>query len=101
MGKIRHRLFVECLIMISENIKNALKKLLIFLFLFFMGYYFLMGSSTQTPEEFDKEFIEKYDACVERAKNRCDEGMSEMACTDFAINRCETFLGTKDNPIIK
>ena len=48
-----------------------------------------------------KEFIEKYDACVERAKNRCDEGISETACTDFAMNRCETFLGTKENPIIK
>ena len=87
--------------MISEEIKDFLKKLLIFIFLFFIGYYFLMGSSTQTPEEFDKEFIEKYDACVERAKNRCDEGMSEMACTDYAGDRCEAFLGTKENPIIK
>ena len=87
--------------MISEEIKDFLKKLLIFIFLFFIGYYFLMGSSTQTPEEFDKEFIEKYDACVERAKNRCDEGVSEMACTDYAVNRFETFLGTKENPIIK
>ena len=87
--------------MISEKIKDFFKKLLIFIFLFFIGYYFLMGSSTQTPEEFDKEFIEKYDACVERAKNRCDEGMSEMACTDYATNRCETFLGTKQSPIIK
>ena len=66
-----------------------------------MGYYFLMGASTQTPEEFDKEFIEKYDACIERAKNRCEEGMSEMSCINFATNRCETFLGTKENPIIK
>ena len=87
--------------MISEEIKDFFKKLLIFIFLFFIGYYFLMGSSTQTPEEFDREFIEKYDACVERAKNRCDEGMSEMACIDYAVNRCETFLGTKENPIIK
>ena len=87
--------------MITEKIKDFFKKLLIFIFLFFIGYYFLMGSSTQTPEEFDKEFIEKYDACVERAKNRCDEGMSEMACTDYATNRCETFLGTKQSPIIK
>ncbi len=87
--------------MISEEIKDFFKRLLIFIFLFFIGYYFLMGSSTQTPEEFDKEFIEKYDACVERAKNRCDEGMSEMACIDYAVNRCETFLGTKENPIIK
>ena len=87
--------------MISEEIKDFFKKLLIFIFLFFIGYYFLMGSSSQTPEEFDKEFIEKYDACVERAKNRCDEGMSEMACIDYAVNRCETFLGTKENPIIK
>lgn len=87
--------------MISEEIKDFFKKLLIFIFLFFIGYYFLMGSSTQTPEEFDKEFIEKYDACVERAKNRCDDGMSEMACIDYAVNRCETFLGTKENPIIK
>jgi len=87
--------------MISEKIKDFLTKLLIVIFLFFIGYYFLMGSSTQTPEEFDKEFIEKYDACVERAKKRCDEGMSETACTDYAMNRCETFLGTKENPIIK
>ena len=87
--------------MISEEIKDFFKKLLIFIFLFFIGYYFLMGSSTQTPEEFDKEFIEKYDACVERAKNRCDKGISETACTDFAMNRCENFLGTKENPIIK
>ena len=87
--------------MVSEKIKDFLTKLLIVIFLFFIGYYFLMGSSTQTPEEFDKEFIEKYDACVVRAKNRCDEGISETACTDYATNRCETFLGTKENPIIK
>ena len=87
--------------MLFEKIKDFLTKLLIVIFLFFIGYYFLMGSSTQTPEEFDKEFIEKFDACVERAKNRCDEGISETACTDYAMNRCETFLGTKENPIIK
>ena len=87
--------------MLSEKIKDFLTKLLIVIFLFFIGYYFLMGSSTQAPEEFDKEFIEKFDACVERAKNRCDEGISETACTDYAMNRCETFLGTKENPIIK
>ena len=87
--------------MLSEKIKDFLTKLLIVIFLFFIGYYFLMGSSTQTPEEFDKEFIEKFDACVERAKNRCDEGISETACTDYAMNRCESFLGTKENPIIK
>ncbi len=86
---------------IPEKIKDFLTKLLIVIFLFFIGFYFLMGSSTQTPEEFDKEFIEKFDACVERAKNRCDEGISETACTDYAMNRCETFLGTKENPIIK
>ena len=87
--------------MIPEKIKDFLTKFLIVIFLFFIGFYFLMGSSTQTPEEFDKEFIEKFDACVERAKNRCDEGISETACTDYAMNRCETFLGTKENPIIK
>ena len=87
--------------MVSEKIKDFLTKLLIVIFLIFIGYYFLMGSSTQTPEEFDKEFIEKFDACVERAKNRCDEEISETACTDYAMNRCETFLGTKENPIIK
>ena len=87
--------------MLSEKIKDFLTKLLIVIFLFFIGYYFLMGSSTQTPEEFDKEFIEKFDACVERAKKRCDEGIYETACTDYAMNRCETFLGTKENPIIK
>jgi len=35
--------------MVSEKIKDFLTKLLIVIFLFFIGYYFLMGSSTQTP----------------------------------------------------
>ena len=43
--------------MISEYIKDLIKKLLIVIFLFFTGYYFLMGSSTQTPEEFDKSLL--------------------------------------------
>ncbi len=87
--------------MVSDKMKNTLRNLLAFIFLFAMGYFFLMGSQTKTPEEFEKEFIAKYDACIMRAKNRCDEDMSQMACTDFANNRCETFLGTKANPIIK
>lgn len=48
--------------------KNSLRNLLAFVFLFAMGYFFLMGSQTQTPEEFDQEFIAKYDACILRAK---------------------------------
>tara|TARA_B110000014_G_C19827801_1_gene429319 strand:- start:13 stop:276 length:264 start_codon:yes stop_codon:yes gene_type:complete len=87
--------------MLSKKMKNSLRNLLAFVFLFAMGYFFLMGSQTQTPEEFDQEFIAKYDACILRAKNRCGEGMSQMACNDFATNRCETFLGTQADPIIK
>jgi preprotein translocase subunit YajC len=54
--------------MLSEKMKNSLRNLLAFVFLFAMGYFFLMGSQTQTPEEFDQEFIAKYDACILRAK---------------------------------
>jgi len=87
--------------MFSDRVKIIFRNILGFIFLCAMGYFFLMGSDTKTPEEFEREFVEKYDACIVRAKNRCEEGMSQMACSDFAKNRCETFLGTKENPIIK
>ena len=68
--------------MISEYIKDLIKKLLIVIFLFFTGYYFLMGSSTQTPEEFDKEFIENM--------TRVSKGQKTDAMKEFQKRHVKT-----------
>ncbi len=60
----------------------------------------LLGCEGQTPEEYNNEFETKFDQCFERAKLRC-ENLSSNACEEKSRQRCESFLGTKDNPIIK
>ena len=60
----------------------------------------LLGCETKTPEEYDNEFAVKFDQCFERAKLRC-ENLSSEACEEKSRQRCESFLGSKDNPIIK
>ncbi|MBT5542007.1 MAG: hypothetical protein HOH08_03350 [Gammaproteobacteria bacterium] len=69
--------------------------------LFKHSYLFLLISCEgQTPEEFNQNFQTKFNDCVERAKNRCDN-LDESECLVFAETRCETFLGTSENPIVK
>ena len=60
----------------------------------------LLSCEGRTPEEFDNEFEIKFDQCFARAKLRC-ENLSPEACEEKSKQRCESFLGTKDNPIIK
>jgi len=60
----------------------------------------LLGCEGKTPEEYDNEFAVKFDQCFERAKFRCED-LSSEACEEKSRQRCESFLGTKDNPIIK
>ena len=61
----------------------------------------LLSCEGKTPEDFDREFNEKYNACVDRAKLRCDSDMNTEACELMANDRCQSFLGTSDNPIVK
>lgn len=61
----------------------------------------LVSCEGKTPEDFDREFNEKYNACVDRAKLRCDSDMNTETCELMANERCQSFLGTSDNPIVK
>ena len=61
----------------------------------------LLSCEGKTPEDFDREFNEKYNACVDRAKLRCDSDMNTETCELMANERCQSFLGTPDNPIVK
>tara|TARA_Y100000590_G_scaffold15983_1_gene19356 strand:+ start:133 stop:366 length:234 start_codon:yes stop_codon:yes gene_type:complete len=61
----------------------------------------LLSCEGKTPEDFDREFNQKYKACFERAKLRCDSDMNTEACELMANERCQSFLGTPDNPIVK
>ena len=51
-------------------------------------------------KKISQKFETKFNDCVERAKNRCDD-LNENQCLVFAESRCETFLGTVENPIVK
>ena len=61
----------------------------------------LLSCEGKTPEDFDREFNEKYNACVDRAKLRCDSDMNTETWALMANERCQSFLGTSDNPIVK
>ncbi len=54
----------------------------------------------QTPEEYGQAFETEFNACVHRAESKC-KNLTKDACTQQAISRCETFLGTKENPMVK
>ena len=61
----------------------------------------LLSCEGKSPEDFDREFNEKYNACVDRARLRCDSNMDTEACEVMANDRCQSFLGTPENPIVK
>ena len=84
---------------ITKHDMNMSKNFFIFLSISLLSIL-LLGCEGQTPEEFDNEFEIKFDQCFERAKLRCDN-LSSEACEEKSRQRCESFLGTKDNPIIK
>ena len=60
----------------------------------------LRSGNGKTQEEYDKAFEVEFNACVNRAKSKC-ENLDMDACNQQAILRCETFLGTKENPVVK
>jgi len=84
---------------ITKHDMNMSKNFFIFLSISLLSIL-LLGCEGRTPEEFDNEFEKKFDECFERAKLRCGN-LSPEACEEKSKQRCESFLGTKDNPIIK
>ena len=60
----------------------------------------LFACDGQTPEEYDQAFETEFNACVNRAESKCNN-LTKDECTQQAIYRCETFLGTKENPMVK
>lgn len=84
---------------ITKHNMNMKKNAFIFLSISLLSLL-LLGCEGKTPEEYDNEFAVKFDQCFERAKLRC-ENLSSEACEEKSRQRCESFLGSKDNPIIK
>ena len=60
----------------------------------------LFACDGQTPEEYDQAFETEFNACVNRSTSKC-ENLDMDVCNQQAISRCETFLGTKENPMVK
>ena len=60
----------------------------------------LFACDGQTPEEYDQAFKTEFNACVHRSTSKC-ENLDMDVCNQQAISRCETFLGTKENPMVK
>tara|TARA_B100001765_G_scaffold115933_1_gene72249 strand:+ start:205 stop:438 length:234 start_codon:yes stop_codon:yes gene_type:complete len=76
------------------------KKIIQTPFLTIVVLILLLACNGQTPEEYDQTFEVEFNACVHRAESKCDN-LTKDVCTQQAISRCETFLGTKANPVVK
>jgi len=69
-------------------------------FTYILVLILLFACDGQTPEEYDQAFEVEFNACVNRARSKC-ENLDMDICNQQAISRCETFLGTKENPAVK
>jgi len=76
------------------------KKIIYFPFLTVFVSILLLACNGQTPEEYDQAFEVEFNACVHRAESKCNN-LTKDVCTQQAISRCETFLGTKENPMVQ
>jgi len=76
------------------------KKIIYFPFLTVFASILLLACNGQTPEEYDQAFEVEFNACVHRSTSKC-ENLDMDVCNQQAISRCETFLGTKENPMVK
>ena len=61
---------------------------------------FLCSCDGRTPAEYDQDFKEKFNACMARVQSKCTDE-DENVCQKKAVSRCEAFLGTKENPVVK
>tara|TARA_Y100000588_G_scaffold392234_1_gene503373 strand:+ start:904 stop:1191 length:288 start_codon:yes stop_codon:yes gene_type:complete len=79
---------------------NRVKKIIYTPFLSIFAAIFLLSCNGKTPEEYDTAFVAEFNACVDRAISKCSN-LDMNVCNQEAITRCETFLGTKENPVVK
>ena len=77
-----------------------MKKIIYTPFLTIFASIILLSCNGKTPEEYDTAFEAEFNACGYRAISKC-ENLDKDVCNQQAISRCETFLGTKENPIVK
>jgi hypothetical protein len=76
------------------------KKIIYTVFVPIFASILLLSCNGKTPEEYETAFEYEFNACVERARSKC-ENLGMDTCNQQAIARCETFLGTKENPVVK
>ena len=77
-----------------------MKKIIYTPFLTIFASIILLSCNGKTPEEYDTAFEAEFNACVDRAISKCSN-LDMNVCNQEAITRCETFLGTKENPVVK
>lgn len=77
-----------------------MKKIIYTPFLSIFASILLLSCNGKTPEEYDTAFEAEFNACVDRAISKC-ANLNMDVCKLEAISRCETFLGTKENPVVK
>ena len=77
-----------------------MKKIIHTPFLPIFASILLLSCNGKTPEEYDAVFEAEFNACVDRAVSKC-ANLDMDVCNLEAISRCETFLGTKENPVVK
>ena len=77
-----------------------MKKIIYNPLLSILAAIFLLSCNGKTPEEYDTAFEAEFNACVDRAISKCSN-LDMNVCNQKAITRCETFLGTKENPVVK
>ena len=77
-----------------------MKKIIYTPFLSIFASILLLSCDGKTPEEYDTAFVAEFNACVDRAISKCSN-LDMNVCNQEAITRCETFLGTKENPVVK
>ena len=96
-----YKVFIVCskIEHITKHNKNMSRKFFISLPISLL-FILLLGCEGKTPEEFNNEFEIKFNQCFERAKLRC-ENLNPETCEEKSKQRCESFLGTIDSPIIK
>ena len=77
-----------------------MKKIIYIVFVSIFASILLLSCNGKTPEEYDTAFEVEFNACVDRAVSKC-ANLDMDVCNLEAISRCETFLGTKENPVVK
>jgi len=76
------------------------KKIIYIVLVSIFASILVLSCNGKTPEEYDTAFEAEFNACVDRAISKC-ANLDKDVCNQQAISRCETFLGTKENPIVK